>query len=206
MSFIRKYILPKQIDFDGALKKQAEVSCRSVTQLYQACIEKEESAFTAIESDEKQSRTLKKQNMKELLDVFLTPYDKESIYRIIIQLDWIARSVKHLTIDLSAYKVQCPPDYEPIFTALMRMAGNLEQGFSFLPTKDAGKLMEIIEGIHDSYDHVAKLCALKAVEHLERDSVKTYLAYRQILTQIKDVAKRIHLAADTLEDMTIKIV
>jgi hypothetical protein len=41
---------------------------------------------------------------------------------------------------------------------------------------------------------------------LENDDIKVYLAHREILIQLKEVAKRIHVSANTLEDMAIKII
>ncbi len=206
MGIIQKYLLPKEIDFNNALKKQVNASKHSVLDLCKYCEQKDMHALKAIVEDEHQSRSLKSKNMHELLDVFITPYDKESIYRIITQLDWIALSVKHLVIDLLAYKINCPEYYQPIFSTLREMILSLDKAFTYLPEKQLGKILRNIELIHDKYDETSKECALAALRHLENDEIKVYLAHKEILNQLKEVARRIHMSANTLEDMAMKIV
>jgi len=206
MGIIQKYLLPKEIDFNSALKRQVNASKNSVLDLCKYCQNKDLESLKSIVDDEHSSRALKSKNMHELLDVFITPYDKESIYRIITQLDWIALSVKHLVIDLLAYRITCPDYYQPIFTTLSEMVESLDKAFTYLPQKQLGKILSNIETIHDKYDETTKECAFAALRHLENDEVKVYLAHKEILNQLKDVSKRIHISANTLEDMTMKIV
>lgn len=206
MNFVQKYLLPKEIDFNSALKKQAEASQHTVQDLVHYCLEHDLNILKALIDDEHNSRVLKHKNMHELLDVFITPYDKESIYRMVNQLDWIALSIKHLAIDLLAYKVNCPDSYQPIFTTLNDMAKNLVQAIVVLPQKDLAKILQYIEKINDNYDETTRQCALASVRHLNKDEVKVYLAHKEILNQFKEVAKRLHVAANTLEDMAMKIV
>ena len=206
MGIIQKYLLPKEVDFNSALKKQVNASRDCVLDLCLFCQKDDRNALKAILEDEHQSRELKKQNMHELLDVFITPYDKESIYRIITQLDWIALSVKHLAIELLAYKVTCPDHYENIFNTLAEMVEALDEAFDYLPKKELDNILINIETIHDNYDETTKYCALAAVKHLDEDEIKIYLAQKEILNQLKEVSRRIHISANTLEDMAMKIV
>jgi len=206
MDLIQKYLLPKEIDFNTALKKQADASRRSVEDLADFCLGNDDKALQAILADEHHSRKLKNDNMQQLLNVFITPYDKESIYRMIVQLDWISLSVKHLAIDIKAYKVKCPKSYELIFTTLKDMIKALNNGFDDLSDKQLANILAKTEKIHDQYDEVTKQCALAAVAHLDHDDIRIYLVHKEILHRLKDVAKRIHLAANSLEDMAMKIV
>lgn len=87
MNFIHKYILPKEVDFDTVLQAQARITRIIVSDLHNACIDDEIKNLESITEHADQARLLKTKNMNELLDVFITPYDKESIYRLITQLD-----------------------------------------------------------------------------------------------------------------------
>jgi len=206
MGLIQKYILPKEVDFNAALQQQVNASRNTVLGLCQYCLEDDIKALEMIKEDERECRTLKNQNMHELLDVFITPYDREAIYRIIDQIDWVALSVKHLITDLAIYKVKCPETYRPIFTALSQMADALVEGFIFLANKNLNEIVRVVNEIYVNYDETVEQCAIAAANHLENDEIKIYLAHREILIQLKEVAKRIHVSANTLEDMAIKIV
>ena len=206
MGLIQKYILPKEVDFNAALQQQVNASRDTVLDLCQYCLENNMSALKTITADERECRTLKNRNMHELLDVFITPYDRESIYRIIDQIDWVALSVKHLATALLIYKVECPENYRSIFTALTQMADALAEGFIFLGEKNLHEIVRVVNEIYVNYDGVVEQCAVAAANNLENDEIKTYLAHREILNQLKEVAKRIHVTANSLEDMAIKIV
>ena len=144
--------------------------------------------------------------MNELLDVFITPYDKESIYRIITQLDWVALSVKHFQLETSAYGITSIREYQPIFDILLEMANLLEKCITRLSTKTPRIIALDIDLIHDQYDDVVTLCAQSVAKLLKQDDCKHIIMHRDILAQLKEIAKRIHVTANTLEDMAIKLV
>ncbi len=203
---IQKYILPREIDFDRALQLQVNAARDTVLDLCRYCEEGDFRALRKIINDERQCHELKNSNMRELLNVFITPYDRESIYRTINQIDWIALSVKHLAIDMLVFKVRCPPGYRPVIDALSRMAAQLADGFTSLGNKHFREILDTVNRINADYDRAVEECARAAARHLEKDDIKVYLTHREILNQLKEVAKRIHIGANTLQDMAVKAV
>lgn len=210
MSFIKKFILPKEVDFDTALQDQARITRIIVSDLHNACVDydlnntKEINPETISEHFD-EARLLKTKNMNELLDVFITPYDKESIYRIITQLDWIALSVKHLQLEAEAYGVVTLSEYQSIAELILEMASLLEQCITRLSTKSPKTISLDTDIIHDQYDRVVTLCARSVAELLKKDDCKLIIVHKDILAQLKEIAKRIHVTANTLEDMAIKL-
>jgi len=206
MGFISTFILPKDVDFDTALQAQARTTRIIVEDLHKACVDNDTAALAAISTHADEARALKTKNMKELLDVFITPYDKESIYRIITQLDWIALSIKHFRMEIVAYRISSIQEYQSILEVLVEMAILLEQGVTRLSTKNPKTIASDIDLIHDKYDHVVALCAQSVAELVKQDDCKHIILHRDILAQLKEVAKRIHVTANTLEDMAIKVI
>jgi len=205
MSFIRKFILPKEVDFDIALQSQARIARMIVSDLHSACIDDEIKNLDSIIEHADEARTLKTKNMNELLDVFIAPYDKESIYRIITQLDWIALSVKHFKLEVEAYGVESIGSYQSIVELLLEMASLLEQCVTRLSAKSPRAISLDTDIVHDQYDHVVVLCARFVAALLKEDDYKQILIHRDVLAQLKEIAKRIHVTANTLEDMAIKL-
>ena len=205
MGFIEKFILPKEVDLIASLNKQMKVTQETVNDLYDACVNNNREAFESIKNDTRQTQAIKNNNMKQLLDVYITPYDKESIYRIITQLDWVALSVKHLTIELDAYNISNLDAYRNIFEDLKEMVTIFEEGFMQLSTKELKTITASIEFIHDKYDLVVEHCALAVADLLRHDDCKKIIVHKEIIAQLKEIAKRIHVAANTLEDMAIKV-
>lgn len=205
MNFIHKYILPKEVDFDSALQDQARITRIIVSNLHDACIDGSLKKLKGNTVYTDEARLLKTKNMNELLDVFIAPYDKESIYRIITQLDWIALSVKHLHLEIKAYGITSIVEYQSIIELILEMSSLLEQCITKLSTKTAKTISNDTNLIHDQYDKVVTLCANAVAELLKSDDCKKIIMHRELIAQLKDIAKRIHITANTLEDMAIKL-
>ena len=199
MGFISKFLLPKQVDFDAAMLEQARVARQMVEQLRHLGEESEAMAALA-----HRGARLKARNMRELLDVFITPYDKESIYRMITQLDWIALSVKHFHVEAGAYGVSPPTGWEKVLERLRAMAAALEAGLTQLGDPSLTPLVARIDRIHELYDEVVAGCAGAVAALDESQGCKVLLLQRDLLLQLKEIARRIQVAANTLEDMAIK--
>lgn len=202
MGFIQKFILPKEVDLMAALQAQTTATRSIVHDLYAAFMFHDGKAFSAIKNSTNDIRALKNKNMKDLLDVFIAPFDKESIFRIITQLDWIALSVKHFAIEAEAYNNMHSLDvYRDIFEQLKDMANLLEDGFKQLPRKKIPN----IDLIHEKYDLVVEYRARHVAKLLQQEDCKHIIIHMEILAQLKEIAKRMHISANTLEDMAIKI-
>ena len=206
MGFIDKFLLPKEIDFISALKAQTSATRAIVHDLYDTCVHHKPEALESIREDADRAREIKNNNMKELLDVFITPYDKESIYRLITQLDWVVLSVKHFVIEREVYGVESMENYFNIFDVLKEMAILLEEGFNQLAAKEMVGLATTIDLIHDKYDQVVEYCARVMAKLFESDDCKSIIMHKDIVAQLKEIAKRMHITANTLEDMAIKVV
>ncbi|HHJ18821.1 MAG TPA: hypothetical protein ENJ84_03165 [Gammaproteobacteria bacterium] len=206
MGFISEFILPKEVDFNAALQNQAHISKLMVQQLYKACINDDPDALSAISSGALQARKQKAKNMKQLLDVFITPYDKESIYRIITELDWVALSVRHFQLEARVYDTHSLQEYRSIVNILMQMTIMLEAGIAQLSNRNVKPIATRIDLIHDLYNRVVGRCATATGDLLIQNDIKRILRHKDMLQQLKEIAKRIHIAANTLEDMAIKVV
>ncbi len=143
--------------------------------------------------------------MQLLLDVFITPYDKESIYRMITELDWVTLSIKHFQLETQVYQLKSLAEYKPVMTRLVDMVTALEAGIVSLPEKQLLPVGRSAASIHDQYDEVVGLCAIASAQLIAQGEIKRILRHKDILMQLKEIAKRIHVAANTLEDMAIKV-
>ena len=206
MGLISKFILPADVDLNESLIKQAQIARLVVSDLYKACIHDDREALRAISIVARRARKIKSTNMAQLLDVFIAPYDKESIYRMITQLDWITLAVKHFQLEAEVYDTHSLSDYDSILKALLDMATALEEGISRLADKDFRAIAKCTEQVHDQYDTVVEMCANATAALLQQDDIKRIIRHKDMLAQLKEIARRIHITSNTLEDMTIKVV
>ncbi len=202
MGFIKKFILPKETDLVAALQTQTSATRNIVHDLYTAYILHEDGAIDAIKNDTCETRAIKEKNMTELLDVFIAPYDKESVFRIITHLDWVALSVKHFVVEVDAYHDKQDLNvYRDIFELLKDMSSLLEYGFLQLSNKELPGIAQI----HDKYDLLVEYRAQHVAQLLQHEDVKHIIIHKEILSQLKEIAKRMQITANSLEDMAIKI-
>ena len=204
-SFIKEYILPKEIDFLLAMHKHSLIIKKLTNNLYKCFIEGKSNACTLILEEQKEAVTIRDENMKNLLNTFITPIDKESIYRVTTQLDWIAISIKHFMLEAQAYGVfKLDNTFAELIKLLQLQAELLSAGFKTVKREPATTAKNA-QRVRDIYDRLVALyintmAALAKLEHNQE-----IFAKRELLAQIKDISKRMRVTANYLEDTIMKM-
>ena len=201
----KKYILPKEIDFFQELCEQAEATRNGLDDLYRCFVLGKEESCQAILDDEHQAGILKERNMQDLGSAFMTPVDREAIFRAITHLDWIVISIKHLVMETRAYKIENLREFENILLQLRNCADLLCQGFGALKDNDMETTGRKAEQTRNLAHKVTETYVLAMAKVAEGGDIHLMFKHREILSQIKSIAKRFHVAANTLQDITMKL-
>lgn len=204
-SWIKKYILPEEIDFISALHTHAMSIKKIIDDLEKCIIKKNEKHCRAILEVQHQAKKIRDNNMKDLLNVFITPIDRESIYRVITELDWIAISMRHFVIEAKSYNVsKLDDDYAHMIKQLQLQAELLTAGFKTLKS-DAVKTAQSAKRIRDTYDIFVELYIQKMAYLSTIPDAKEQFIHRELLAQLKDISKRMRMTANALEDIIMKM-
>jgi len=204
-SFIKKYILPKEIDFISAMSEHALIIKKMTDNLYKCFIQNNSNACSLILEQQKEAVKIRDKNMKDLLNVFITPIDKESIYRVTTQLDWIAISIKHFMLEAQAYGIyKLDSDFAQLIKLLQLQTQLLTAGFKTVK-KEPQSTAKNAQRVRDVYDELVSLYInnMAKLANLE-ESTKTF-SKRELLAQIKDTSKRMRVTANYLEDIIMKM-
>jgi len=204
-NIFKKYILPEEINFFQELCEQAEATRNGLDDLYRCFVEGKEESCLAILGDKHQAASIKERNMNDLGRAFITPVDREAIFRAITHLDWIVISVKHLVMETRAYEIDTLQEYENILLQLRNCADLLCQGFSALKNKDMEKTGSKADQTRDLAHMVTETYVLAMARVAEGEDIHLMFKHKEILSQIKSIAKRFHVAANTLQDITMKL-
>lgn len=205
-SLLHKYVLPKEVDFLGALNMHAQAIRRITHDLHACFLEGNEQNCQAIMDDEHQARLIKENNMKELLNSFITPIDRESIFRIISQLDWLAVSIRHFIIEAKAYEVhQLHNGYNMIFFQICQSADHLANGFDNLIAKKHLAVADEAQGVRDSYEVLVEIYVEKMAALAKNNNLQEMFVHRELLQQLKEIGKRFQVCANSLEDILVKM-
>ncbi|MDG6774390.1 DUF47 family protein [Thiomicrorhabdus sp. ZW0627] len=205
-SLLQKYVLPKEVDFLGALNQHAQSIKRITHELQDCFINEDETGCQAVIEDQHQAKSIKESNMNELLNSFITPVDRESIFRVISQLDWLAISIRHFIIEAKAYEVkQLHNGYGEIFFHICKCADHLASGFEQLAEKKQFAVADEAQNVRDNYDSLVDVYVEKMAELSKSNNLQEMFIHRELLLQLKEIGKRLQVCANSLEDILVKM-
>jgi hypothetical protein len=204
-SLFRKYIVPQEIDFMGMLQLQSLATHKIIEDLYECFINQEEQNCQSIIEDEHKTEIIKKRNMELLLNAFITPIDRESIYRSVTQLEWVAISVKHFVQETKAYKVDKLTQYKDIFHLIYNASRALNEGFEALNEPQHAKVSRRADKARGLSDEISQKYIQEMVILSQNTDFREVFIYKEILSQLKEIGKRLHIAANTLQDIVVKM-
>jgi uncharacterized protein Yka (UPF0111/DUF47 family) len=205
-SLLKQYILPKEVDLIRYLQEHAAIIETIISDLMRCFGQKDCTCCQAILNDEHQAKQIRDRNMNELLNAFITPIDRESIYRVITQLDWIAVSTRHFLLEADAYGVtHLGHTYHPLITTLAHGAKLLHTGFDGLEKEDPKQIASQAQEVRDTYDTLVEIY-IKAMAELSRsEDMQRVFVEKELLHQLKEIGKRMQMCANSLEDIVIKM-
>ncbi len=205
-SLIKKYILPKEVDFIKGLHEHAGVIQTIIDDLLHCFTQKDSSRCEKIKHDQQQAKAIRDRNMSELLNAFITPIDRESIYRVITELDWIAISVRHFLLEAEAYGVDhLSHTYHPLIIKLSHAATVLEEGFANLKKENAQAIATQAQEVRETYDALVTIYIQKMAQLADCNDTRKVFVDKEMLHQLKDIGKRMRMCANSLEDIVMKM-
>lgn len=205
MGKLKDWILPKEFDFFSLMKDQSMETLKIVDELgkfYVANTSQNPENIYDLISNAKKNRSA---NLKDLNATFITPVDKEAISRVYAQLYWVALSIKHLIVEIDTYEIYDLSEYKNIFDLLKQEMQLLGDGFDGLRNKNYEAALKIRDKIIHQDNELIKRYAIHLAELFKGNNHQHILMHREILSQLKEVSKRIHICANLLEDIVFKL-
>lgn len=205
ISMLKKYILPDNVDFVKALQQQSLITNSVINDLYSCFIHLDENACETILNDEHKADEIKDKNMHDLLNAFITPIDRESIYRTVTGLNWIVLSIKHFAVEARAYEINDLNEYEKILKLIVEAGKALHSGFDALGNGNHDEVAKRAEEARFYYNEIVNAVVLEIAALARQDEWKKLFIYKEILTQLREIGKRVYITANTMEDIVVKM-
>ncbi len=198
------FILPKEVDFFGNLQAQSVITQQVVIMLHSIYIQKTKTS-EQLNNIIQKANDERMEKLIELNSVMITPVDKEAISRIYLNLDWIVLSIKHLDVEIAAYTISSLSEYEAIFLLLQKQMLQMNECFTLLKQKKYDEVITKVNAIILMDDELIKEYSVELATLLQSDSIKHIIRHKEILTQLKEISKRIHITANSIEDVVFKM-
>ena len=197
------HVFPKAPDFQVLLAEQAVQAEASVAELVAYMQSGEDSDAARIKRDEHVADQLKVRNLHQLNEAFTTPFDREDIYRAIMNLDEVVNYCKSTVNEMSALGVT--PDRFTLGMAQCLLEGvqALSAGFARLG-KQTPAAAEDAARARKAERHAEKLYRKALAELFTGDDYLNMFKRREIYRHLSNAADRMANCANTLHDIVVK--
>lgn len=202
---IKNWILPKEIPFFEHLIQHS-------SQIHNIAKELKDCYISPSKKDTKQlkklivnSQNLYSENLKLVNSTFITPVDRESISRLHISLNWVVLSIKHLITEIEIYELNAFKRYDKMFDLIIEQMDIITKGFTCLNSKDYNSMKKSVENIIHLDNKVIKEYASILDHFFDKQNLSEAVLHKEILSQLREISKRIHYCANYIEDIIYKI-
>ncbi len=202
---IENYILPHEVDFFDHLQKQSGLTKNIIDELYHIYIEQSSSSITLLKKMIQQAQDLRRENLKELYNIFITPVDKEAISRAYVNLDWVVMSIEHMQVELEIYEITNLTEYKTILDILREEMSDIHIGFGELNKNNFENFSKLVFNVVHHDNELIKEYAHQVSLLFNSNDIKKIITRKEILSQMKEISKRIRICANDLEDMLFKM-
>lgn len=207
MDWLKRFLKPNQDNFTLYLIQQGEkaVAITDALQSYlQKSVEKKHEKAKRIEQE---ADEIQRVLVHELLDTFVTPFDREDIFSLSRALDNFIDYVYDTVEELVIFDIEEPEGVQEMANILSEMASELHLALQRLVDHP---------GVASEHARRAKACENR-IEHLYRLSiaelfsepediheVMVMLKNREVLRHLSNAADHGDQAADTILDIVVK--
>lgn len=194
---------PVKYDFYGMLNRQAELNMLGVNMLYKwlssrSKNEKEELLRYVKEADE-----VRHEMESKLIEAFITPFDREEIYSISVEMDKIIEFAKSTLESMEAYDVEAN-------NVIINMIMKLKEGTDFLyesltilesnPLKAQANIIKM----RKTHVEIEQLYRDGMVEVFKCDDPMHALKQREVYHHIKDASANLEYTVDIFHRIIVR--
>ncbi|HOL07111.1 MAG TPA: DUF47 family protein [Methanomassiliicoccaceae archaeon] len=197
-------LFPARYDFYGMLREQANQTVRGVESFLEWLERGDLSDPSDLRREEQNADDLRHIMEDRLMEAFTTPFDRQDIYQLARQVDYILNHCLSTAVEMRAYGVA--PN-EPI----MHMANALMEG-----------VREVAKAVHTmERDHFVAESMINDMRRWEREIESTYvgamvelfrgddpikiLKCREIYYRLRDAGRTLSITLDILHRITVGI-
>ncbi len=197
-------LFPARYDFHAMLREQADQTVRGVSSFLAWLEEGDLSEPVELMREEQNADDIRHLMEDRLMESFTTPFDRQDIYQLSRQVDYILNYCLSTAVEMRAFEVTPDP-------AIMRMANAIMEG-----VKGLARAVHLMEGNHHQAEAMIKDMRRweKEVESIyveamaetfrSKDPV-TILKDREIYHHLRDAGKTLSVTLDILHRITVGI-
>jgi len=197
-------IFPREYDFEGMLSDQADRTVSGVQ------------AFTAwmkvvplvnpvhLEQMENEVDLIRHDMEDKLIKSFSTPFDRQDIYSISRQMDYILNFSKETAREMYAFGVEPDEHIEGMASRLLSGTECIAEGVKALRT-DKDRVEDVIRCARDSYNVLEELYITGMAELLRTNDAMCAMRTREIYQHLREAGRAMRDTLDILHNAVIDL-
>ena len=197
-------IFPREYDFESMLARQAEMTVAGL-QAFVAWLEtRQPSDAGELERIETEVDRMRHDMEEKLIQSFSTPFDRQDIYSISRQMDYILNFSNETAKEMTAFRVE--PDQPVLDMAKYVLSGTqcISRGIGKI-TSDKGAVEDEIRHARDACHRLEAVYIAGMTELLKTDDAMEALRKREIYHHLRDAGRAIRDTLDILHNTVIDL-
>lgn len=203
-SWISKLFEPKS-EFYALLNIQSVTTLEGIVALDRWIVDGAIERCQKVRDLEKEADEHKLELERQLVDSFITPFDREDIYDLSIKLDEVINSAKQAVREIEALEIHASDAYlKEMAATLVEGTRCLNQSFAHLQN-NAAEAANQAALARKSENRFAKIYRQAMKNLFTLDDFKTLLKTREIYTCLLNTATKIDIVGEKLIHVIVKI-
>jgi len=197
-------IFPREYDFESMLAHQSEMTVSGVQAFLVWLETRHPSDASELARIENQVDAMRHDLEEKLIRSFSTPFDRQDIFSISRQMDYILNFSNETAKEMTAFGVE--PD-QPILgmaTHLLNGTQCISRGIRSLPS-DKGAVEEEIRHARDDYHKIEEVYISGMAELLKTNDAMYALRKREIYHHLRDAGRAMRDTLDILHNSVIDL-
>lgn len=202
---IMDILVPPKYDFYGMLIKQAAVTAEGVELMAQWLSAPTTGNFTKLMNLVDEADVVRMRLEEDLIQAFSTPFDRQDIYILSVQMDRILELAKSTAIAVETYDVK--PNQ--MFIAMARYValgmGELSKATTLLE-KDPKEAEGWIDKMRQANVEVANCYRMALAEAFRCGDAMEALKQREVYNELRDASSYMDLTIDNFHKIIVRVV
>jgi len=195
---------PREYDFEAMLARQSEMTVSGL-QVFVVWLETRLPADAGeLQRIETSVDSMRHDLEEKLIRSFSTPFDRQDIYSISRQMDYILNFSNETVKEMNAFGVESDQSILGMATYLLSGSTCICRGIKKI-TSDKGAVEEEIRRARDSYHRLEDLYITGMTELLKTDDAMYALRKREIYHHLRDAGRAMRDTLDILHNAVIDI-
>lgn len=191
-------------NFFSLLTSQCTHMCKAMQKLNEYCVTHDESKADEVVKIEDEADMVRRVLIDEINKTFITPIDREDLFRLSSQIDEITDYAKTSVDEIRLFKVAPDEDMDNITKTLCEMCEHIYKAVTNIEHHKAISRDEAIK-VKELENTVGLQCCVALSNLFECDDFKKIFKYREIYRHLNHTADIGDMAMDYLLDILVKM-